>query len=63
MERPDRARVDEYARDVDNDEEDEFGALRDAGGGATARDEAGAPVTKLLSDMVVVGHSSVDPTD
>ena len=31
------------------------GVLRDTGGGAAARDEAGTAVTKPLSDMVVVG--------
>ena len=53
--RADRARFAERAGEVADDGEDEAGALRATGGGATARDEAGAAVTKLLSDMVVVG--------
>ena len=53
--RANRARVAERAGEADDGEEDEVGALRDAGGGAVARDEAGAAVTKPLSDMVVVG--------
>ena len=41
-----RARVAERRGEVDDYEEDEVGKLRAAGGGAAARDEAGAAVVK-----------------
>ena len=49
----DRARVAKRAGDVDDDEGDEVDETRAAGGGAAARDEAGAAVVKSISDMVL----------
>ena len=53
--RADRARVAGRGGEVDDNEENKFGELRAAGGGAVARDEAGTAVVKSLSDMVNVG--------
>ena len=51
----DRARVDERAGEVNDDEEDVVGEMRATGGGAATRDEAGAALVKSLSAMVSVG--------
>ena len=57
----DSVSVAKRAGKVDDDKWDVVGELRAAGGGATARDEAGAAAVKPLSDMVSAGYSSVDP--
>ena len=49
-----RARVAERGCDIDDDDEDEVGVLRDAGGGAAAPNEAAAAVAKSLSSISVV---------